>query len=1540
MLMVRKLTLLVVLYLTGFIAASAQSIESTVSRTTVTSKKVNKSPLPLRGGIRLNPSNKRNIAPQDVYTNLKALSSQMVSSSVEKISDPTSADKIAAADNVADSVVVYGIYQPEAGDPTSLKGMELYSFHAAKNIDFTDEVPGKSFPSAYAYTNVNGKYYGFNPGKITVVDAATGKVLKDDIKLQVDGTDITPMQAATYDPLTKKIYLVYWTQDNSKALCTIDPDTYELTYVCDIPVFPLSIAAAPDNKIYVMTYPGSLYSLDKTSKTFTLINSNAFSGKSYQNGDATQTAAFDWSTGQMYLANLTSDWSTHLTKIDPKTGIAVNIADFPGRERIRGLYIPMADPDAPGFASGINYAGGKLNFTVPTKTYSSGADLAGNLTAYITADGGTATQMTVAPGQQVSQDYPLSDGKHVVEIVMGNDAGKSPARRLNTYVGADVPAAVTNLSLTINDGKNAVLTWNAPTTSVHGGPVDDASLNYKVVRYPDETVVASGLKALTYMEQIPDAHAHYYYKVTSYTGTEEGTSATSNFVTAGSIWYPPYTETFDTQADFDSFKVIDANNDTNTWTFMDPDNQGGLAYLHGNGVYNPDLGDDGGKGNKDYLITPSISLKKNVDYRLSFNSGNQYLLEEHMTLLLGTKAEVQGSETTLASLNVNGNKKYTFLFNVPSDGLYNLFFLSDAPANSVNMELDNISISDYSAFEGPDSVTNTTLKAGALGAFSNTLTFNSPTKTYKGSVLSSISYINIYKDGEAKPVKVFDAPKVGEAFSWTDTDVKQGSVTYRIVPFDEQGQGKETIVTDWIGLDMPANVTNIKAVMNSDEKAVITWNKVNTVGKHGGYVNPDEVKYVLCRYDPNNYPDHWTAVSDSTTNETLTDASYTGPAYGEKQEYVDYMIVAANAVGNSDGTSVGIVLGDSYPCPYTESFPNGYVTNSPWTLFTNSDDPYEYQAWANGTGDGLSVKPYDGDMGMLIFSYHNEKSNDQVISGPRVSLIGTKAPELSFYMYHGIEAEEGDLDLHVFTNYDDEGWVKVANVEYNNGSDGWSRFSLPLRADAKNVQIAFGAHAADASAAIYLDDLKIDESVQNDLSIESIGISKKRIEAGQSTQVKVSVANYGTQTAKGYKVILLRGKEEIASKIGDDLLQNTVLPFTFDINTTKEDAAKSYTYRAVVDYSGDIDAANDSSAIVKLYVHGSNLPAVINLTGATASGAVTLNWNKPETSEITDEITDGFDSYTSFIIDNIGDWKTYDGDGAQTSYFNGPEIPHMFEAKAWQVWAPVEAGFSLDKFDVLTPHSGNKYLACWAATDGASTDVPNDDWLISSDVKPGSDVSFYYRMPNASSDPQIFEMMYSSTDQNPESFKAFDRDSIVSTTDWVHFQYTLPADAKYFAIRSCCKGTYVVAFLDDISYTPLYGSTTALTFTGYNVYRDNELIASDVDEPTYVDHTAGDAEHTYYVTAVWKEGESNYSNKYASSVGTGIKNAESQSGVKVRALKGTVSILNAAGKNVHIYTLSGLSIFNRIVENNATISVQPGVYLVNVGKSTIKIAVK
>ena len=1533
----KKLPSLVLLSVLGLNAGIAQNINAQLpipTKVLSTLSKADTSSV-VRHGIRLNPANKFNTAPKDIVAQLTSGRTFAGSSFVKSPRKAKTPESIKAAESYADSLLVYGVYKEQPGESLSTKDLVQYSFHSAPAADFTAEAAGKPLPDGTVYVRVNDLYYIFSAGNVTIANATTGEVVKNDIAFKLNDEDVTPLQAATYDPATGKIYVIYWGEDYGKSILTFDPTTYDTKYLADMPGYPLSITAAPDGKLYFFAYPATLYSFDTATGENTKLFDNVKSGKSYQNGTASQSGAFDWATGYLYLANLTQDWKTHLTKIDVNKGTATDIVTFPEGQRFVGLYIPQAEADAPAAPSKISFADGKLLFTAPSQTYSSGKQLSGELTAYVTVDGGAAVEQTVTPGEAAQVALDLVDGPHAITVEIGNAAGHSTARRLNTYVGTDVPVAVSGLEFSTEDGKNATVAWQKPENSVHGGPVDDATLNYRVVRYPDEVVVAEGLKETSFKDILPDTHARYYYEVTAFAGDRAGQTATSNVVPAGDTWVPPYTETFDTQDDFDFFKVIDANGDGQTWTHLLPQvqNANGYAYLHGNGVADVDTGIYEGHGNDDYLVSPKIQLKGGADYRLKFETYDNWLTNEYMTVLVGKHDKVTGDEIVVKKFtDLHSNSQYSMLFSVPEDGDYYLMLHADNPGQSVSILLDNLGIDLYSTYNGPASSTDVKAVAGEKGALSNTLSFTAPTKTYKDAALDKIEYINVYRNGGTKPVHVFEAPQPGERLTWTDNDVEQGLVNYRIVAFSEAGQGCEALVTNWVGLDMPAKPAGVKIRMNDQNQAVLTWDKVGDKGMHGGYVNPDDVKYVLKRYNEYNFMDHWETVTDSTSEATLTDESYT--AYS--QTYVDYCVVAGNAAGESEGAGAGIVLGAPYERPYEESFAYGFASLDPWTLSANT---YNY-AWQMVTGSGLAVKPYDGDEGMLQFSLKDSDSNNQVLMGPRISLKDAENAELSFFMYHGFEAEEGDLQLDVWTNYDDEGWQKAATVDYNNGQEGWARFSLPMRKDAGNVQIAFGGYAADASASIYVDHLKIDEAVANDMAVEAIAVAKKRVEAGESTTVKVNVANYGLNNAEGYKVVLTRNGETYAEKSGEAIAQNHSGSVVFDIPTAKSDAAKTFAFRAAVVNDGDTNVANDSSSVVKLYVHGSVLPKAEALSGTAADGAVKLTWQKPSKSEIADAVTDGFDDYESFIIDGIGDWTTYDGDGTPTVYFGGPQIAHAYEAKAWQVWAPEEAGFSLAKFDVLTPHSGDKYLACWAASDGVTQTLPNDDWLISSEVTGGTDVSFYYRKPNDGSDPQVFEMLYSTTDNDPESFTAFDRDSISVSTDWQHFEYTLPAEAKYFALRSCSTGSYTVAFLDDITYTPLYGTTTPVTLLGYNVYRDDKLIAENVTSTSYTDTGVEPGSHSYYVTAVWKEGESNCSDIYEADVVTGINAAKTLGGASVEAGKGRITVSGAEGKRVEVADLAGQTVFRGVAGSTASVDVAAGVYLVKVGGKAVKVLVK
>ncbi len=1490
-----------------------------------------------KGKINRTPSSRFNRAPGKTFSAPRPVRNAQIGKSLAP-------SRIAAATNLADFPLLYGLnYRYDSWQTLSPLPSKVFSFQSANAPELVAESGETVIERPMAACYGNGKFYALHSNQETDSDYNTFITTKVDVYDATTWEKLTTLniaekdtdwlyyfrQVAAIDPMSGNLYSVTW--GNGKPLVKIDTESGEFTEV-----------GPTDRFIQALFFDnaGNLYGIDFSNKNLYSINKSTGEATAIGELDAPfsisanpQSFVYDPTTGKAIWVGVDSgSLHSYICEVSLDNAHVEVLGSMPGNEHILGLYMPEAADAAPSAPTGIEYVGGAVRLTLPQSTYLSDETLSGDLIIHLTADNGETITATGAAGANVEVALPLADGKHHIKIRLENNAGLSPERRLDTFVGADVPMAVENLNLILEGKDKLTLTWDAPQKSVNGGAIDDSEINYRIIRLPDETVVADNYKETTFSEAVPEAHAGYTYRVDAFAADRQGESAVSNRVTAGEFWITPYLETFDTQDDFDSFKVIDANNDLQTWAFMLPIGEtSGHAVMWGNGTPDVDTGIYEGNGNDDYLISPLAHLKAGQDYRMRFDVGDNFMSYEHMTILLGRSRDLTGSETPIFTEELKPNTSYSFLFSVPEDGDYAFFFHGDNPGPSVNLSMDNLGLDDYAVYGAPSHVENVKATAADLGVLSNTLEFTAPTSTYKGEALSNITEIRVFRNDGRHAVKVFENPTPGETLTWVDNDVENGNVTYRILPYNAEGQGEEYVITNWVGLDMPSNVTNLHIKMNENCKAVLTFDASEGRGMHEGYVDNNAVKYALFRYNEYNWFSPWEQVTEFSDDLTITDEDF---QIWWGQQYVDYIVVAANEAGYSSGTPGGIVLGTPYDVPYNESFAYGFASQDPWTLFAST----YYHAWQMTTGDGLPVKPYDEDGGMLQFSLLDDDSNNQVLAGPRINIANTTDNELSFYMWHGFEAEEEDLQLIVYLNYNDEGWNDVARIDYNNGVAGWVRHSIPLADNENDVQIAFGGYAADASASIYVDAIKIAQGNPCDMALLSTTISSKRVNPGEEVKINVAVGNYGTTTAENVTVNLLSDENVIDSRQIESLAPSATDKVEFTIPVTRDMASTSFAYNAVVEIENDANLDNNSGTPVMFFVKGSVLPTPENLNATTDESAVNLDWSAPAKSELTEAVTDDFEAYEPFIIDNIGDWTTYDGDGTQTVYFGGPEIPNAFEPKAWQVWAPEAAGFSLEKFDVLTPKSGAQYLTCWAASNGIDSTLPNDDWLISSEVTGGSEVSFWYRMPNTGSDPQKFEMLYSTTTNEPEDFVVFDSDAITFGTDWVYFEYTLPRDARYFAIRSCSTGAYTVALLDDITYTPLYGASNPLTLQGYNVYRDNELIAEAVAETVYADTTAPTGTHTYHVTALWAEGESDYSGPATVNHVSGINDLKAGEAT-VRVSKGTITVANANGLETRIFTPAGLTVAAS-TESNATFQVEPGVYMVQVGRKVTKVTVK
>ena len=1451
--------------------------------------------------------------------------------------------RIPALPTFADLPVLYAVHYRTADWTTmSTLGGGIYSFHPGEPITYTVEPGTEEYEGGFAAFYAKGKFYVLDAatrdqdGLLTVYDANTWEVLVDHMKYadrfddetNPDGTYWLRFNCC-YDPYTDRAYIGTWGPDlASKGLLRFNVDTYEFEFLGYNGKFTQAMFIGPDHEMYGISYHDTmLHKIDKNTGKATDIQKIDL-GYSMPAGKPSPVVT-DPETGITYWSVVNFNYyESALYTLDTENWTATKIADYPGYEHFQGLFIPDVAAGAPASTMNNKFADGKVTFTVPTHAYASDEALGNDLVAVASVDGVEKTK-SVTAGENVEFTFDVADGFHVVRTYVKNNAGNGGVRRYEAYVGEDVPGPVENLTYLLDSNK-ASLSWTAPTTSVHHGPVDDSKINYSVVRWPDGVTVADHITDTKFSETVPSRRDHYSYEIISYSGQNYGTSVKTDEQSGGTQYEVPFTENFVNQADFDSFKVIDANGDGMTWAYTS-----GFQYavLWGNGVYDAMTGFVP-TNNDDYLVSLPIQLKKGIDYRLTaFFPEISY--NEQMTVLLATSRDDMASARKIDEWNMpwGYDVEKSFVFNVAEDGDYYVAFHSHTVGNSLAVYMDYFGVEIEGCENAPDAVTNLKAEAGAKGALSDAISFTAPTQTYSKGALNKITSIEIYRDDMRTPVKTFDNPTPGQSYSWTDNDVLTGNHTYRVIPFNDGGQGRTAKVTNWVGLDIPAVPANVKGMQTADTKPHprVTWDATTAAGSHGGYVDTSNVKYRLHQYNEMDWSNPWPVIMDELTETdiTLGDITPKGNAKYPQQEYIYYAVSAYNEAGSSDLQAIGLTYGYPYRRPRTESFPNGGVELWPWTLHATSYNP----GWAIATGDGMAVKPYDNDGGMMEFILIDEDSNLQTLESPRFELKSGKHTQLSFYMWHGTEADKGDLLLYVYTNVDDAGFQKAMTVDYNNGYKGWVRHSLDLPTDANNVILGFGAYAYDASAALYIDKITVADGTQYEIAIENIA-ADKRVTKGETGHVTTRVANLGYDDFGTFTVTLTRDGEAYATKQLERLAANAVTDVAFDVPTSIKDGGNTFTFVTEVKGDNDADATNNTSDEAKMFITGSVYPTVTDLNGADTDKGIELTWTKPDNKYVED-VTDDFEDYEAFIIDGIGDWITYDGDGYLPVYFTGPSIPYAFEPQAYQVWNPELAGFSTTAYQMLTPRSGSQVLACWASSDGVSVNLENDDWLISSEILGGSDVSFWTRVP-IGGESHKYEILYSTTDNEPENFEVVIEDVIEGTTAWQYHIYTLPVEAKYFAIR-CCSGlnNRIVWFIDDLNYTPAYGAIGELKLNGYNVYRDDEKIGT-TQSPYFLDHSVAPGTHSYFVTANWDKGESLASNEYSTT--TGIADA-TIADARVRTGHGAILISGISGRNVEVYSIDGRKVYGTSGVDNAAVPATSGAYIVKIGNKAVKVLV-
>lgn len=415
----------------------------------------------------------------------------------------------------------------------------------------------------------------------------------------------------------------------------------------------------------------------------------------------------------------------------------------------------------------------------------------------------------------------------------------------------------------------------------------------------------------------------------------------------------------------------------------------------------------------------------------------------------------------------------------------------------------------------------------------------------------------------------------------------------------------------------------------------------------------------------------------------------------------------------------------------------------------------------------------------------------------------------------------------------------------------------------------FGIHAISKQDMYYLnvDNLVIDVEAlpEHDLAIALSAPSTAG--AGNTVDVTATVTNNGGFAENGYTVTVSDGTNIVNITAQEALGIGETTTFTVQFATSPNAAGSTVNYTATVACTDDADATNNSATASTSLI---NLPPPENVAATATGNTGTMTWDAPSNlpiiqTTVTETVTENFDDtnvFPSFSIGGItatqhtgtiGDWTVYT---PSSDYVYGPQnvtFTNDNDPQAWAVMNPTAASWNIG-----SAHSGSQFMIsfCDAGDENGDNIQTTDHWLISPELSGNAQtISFWERVITTQYGDETYEVLASSTDNNPASFSLV-KSFTSNATSWTQRTASLPAGTKYFAIRHTAKDIFGV-MIDDVTYEISNVVETQLAPESYNIYLDGQLVGNvNANTFSYTFNNVSDGEHECAVSAVYSYGES------------------------------------------------------------------------------------
>lgn len=1454
---------------------------------------------------------------QDVQVRSAATaSSRQLSSPTQHFVLPTSnatlGDQMRAATGGITIVgnVIYS--NPAEGQTSGNARLGMYSFNI-DNTGWSELLRGNL--GCYAAVAVDGVYYNYVAVQSLLGYAFYVRTYDMETWEQLSSTTITnaktPRALATDGT---NVYGCFYNGQSGDAAGyeygKLDLATNEHTVICTLPQNWNACAWGNDGNIYAIDMLGDLYKVVPATGAMTKIGATQKVPK-YITG-----ATIDKKSGRMFWTLCPEDENGYLCEVNLTTGVATQLCQFEYGDEVAGIYVPfIANDDAPAAVTDLNAAfsngslSGKVSFKCPTTLYD-GTAATGALTYKVLANGEQVATGSTSFGATVNADVTVPQaGNYTLTVIVSNSKGDGPKTKTALFIGKDTPKPTT-VTIAYNNGKFNV-SWTPVTETVNGGYMDQSKINYTVTRYPDNQVVAAASTATSLEDAVavPANYTVYYYTVVVNCDGLSSSAAESNKVPLGEI-SAPYSETFETADAMEYYTVLDANDDGKTWAYAASDKAVRCTYNSKNEM-------------DDWLFTPGIKLEAGKTYRFSFDARNHSASSypEKFEVKFGTDATVAAmTKTIVEEQTINGKVWNTYEAYVTPTTTGNYFFgiHGTSDKNMFYLYVDNIAVSAPMDGGAPGAATDLTATADNSGALKAVIKGKAPSITLAGQTLSSITKIEIQRDGEL--VKTLTGINPGAEFTFNDDAVPaNGDHTWTIICSNDKGAGMKAEVSTFVGFDVPEAVTNVQMTETSLGKVHVSWTAPTTdvTGKPLGST-PITYKVVKASQTSTVYADNLTATELDIDICT------------EGQEFAQVGVFAVTSSGVSQGVAGPFMaVGFPYTLPYVESFANGQLVG----ILGIQKVAGGGATWSIQKDGGLGINSCDGDNGFISGKMASLNDAGMIFTG-KLDLTTAANPALTFHTYNIVSQKDGEtkydineIDVKV-REVGTEDWTVIKHGTVNElcgGDTGvWKPVKVSLSAyKGKKVQVGIQG-TCKYYIYVMFDKIQIAEDLAHNLGIASI-TAPETVKPNEEFAVSVEVENRGGNPASDYSVEFYRGNatEPFKTIQGVSIAEGATATFNAPVTFGFTDDDAAATFHAVVKYAADENQADNTSENVSVTRVYSTKPAPTNLHGEAASGNVSLTWNAPEVSGGSGSDLNDLEDLPSWANENVGNWTFLDIDQAPRGGFQNLEIPNN-PVQSKGSWFVFEQGGNFNAS--FAAHSGNKFFASLFNYDASQV----NDWLISPQLDGSAQTISFWAKSYSGTYPEVMEVLISSTNKETASFTAVKNVASVPA-EWTEYTIEVPAGTKYFAIRNCGADKFML-MVDDLTFKAVPDAVV-----GYNIYRNgvkvnNELVTS----ANYTDASAPQGTLRYDVTAVYANGEE--SAPVTTSVSNGVNAIEA--GVSVVAGNGYIDIFGAEGKQVSVIALNGIALYRNVPEGNVRVEVATGVYMVRVNNGVIKVNVK